>query len=620
MFQIKEYPLFSLASIRRIHLLFERRSTIQLMNFEYDETISADDLADLMKADLAPGIEANLSFTSRNTYATALKKFRSDTNSNATLGSIQERHVFLKWGNKYMESHPRGGSQVGKTLASLIIEHLKAGIVSWGQSGEVRKWAAGWNKNATNICAITTRKVHTTVPVSLVLGLIKSASNDGSLWLALIYHVLFYGLPRAHHFKFFLVGDLFFPLSSEGDFIELYLGGIKTEGSIATGAWVQIPGARDLATKYLAQQRSCGAKRWDDLFPQYNNEHVNKYAQKFAVANEYHTLDQLTCHTFRGAGARYAQSELNLNAGKLSNRGLWTKDSSALQISYLSKPSPLVLQRAADVKFDQLTTIKRRFTKPVEVKSVTGKMLLDMEEDVKLLDQPTYHYFRKCMYLEQEAANKQQSIPATIKVSKEVANAYAKVIQEGIDKKSRGETRSNAIHVSSKVNVNSNVARPVGAKESTTTRNNHQDISDYQNDQAFNSFVAFFSVSRGPVINNSVTNIKSIDSEAEIQFNSFVSFYQAKNQVSDPVITSSERDLSLYDIMHEHDNNGLVAKKSRHEWKIPSVPNEARKLKDICPVCDMKIPPFCGIKCRICGKIIHRKCGKFSACKICISK
>lgn len=563
--------------------------------------VSVDDVeeelfvAAILDPNMAAGIDAGLAPSTRKSYAELHKKFY-EAHPHVEVGSMREKGAFVVWGNKYMCNHPRGGSHIGKVLAALILEHLKRGIQSWGQSADVRKWARGWLKNRGCIQATVHRKVHTAIPASFVDGLMKSAEAAGELWLSLIYRILFYGLPRSHHFLYFLIGDIFIPNGVDINFFEIYLGGLKTEDSVAKGCWMSIPGGKPTMVAYLALRREKGAQRWDDLFPEYSNDHVNKYARQFGEVNGYATLDVLSCHSFRGAGAQHARSEDNLDTSRLAVKGNWTKDSSSLQVSYLSKGDPLVLTRAGSVKFEKLIQMKRMFKPQTSMNCVTKEMMVQLELAVKDLDQETYHFYRKLMMSEQD-------IDLNKVARKEVRISARPAVLSAIKK----------------------VTTPVSQPTNFTRISDAEQLERMQEARRNRNVETVEEVKvpeEAPFSAPSTQEKQLKYSEQEERILARLKFLR---EASTPIaILSTDSSTNGHNAIHEGvstDDEELESKRTRLEAGGQELIERSRVTRssgDLCSVCNLVVVPTTCVTCSMCERRVHRKCsnrGRCTACK-----
>jgi hypothetical protein len=353
-------------------------------------------------------IERGLKSATIATYKSAINSFVKALEMTEIVYFSQPQHkqtsLFRSWANDYC--HPSkmrcGGSQVGKTLAAIISRHDFAGVKSWARQDFVRKMVKGFMKDHGSLQSVLNKKIHSHIPLSVVNGLIESARADDKLWLAAVYHLLFYGLPRVHHFHYILLCDVVIIEDNLREEVEIYLGGFKTENSVAAGSFITVPKARSVMSDLIKKRKSEGAQPWDDVFPEFLPTFVNNFAKSFAEVNNYTLLDKLTAHSFRGAGARYMRSQGDSRC-EIEVKGLWGRKSSALGVAYLARMEPMA-QRDADAAaehFDKLTSMKRKFKGQTSVASVTVVQMQALLEDIRGMDQDMYHYVRKCMVLQE---------------------------------------------------------------------------------------------------------------------------------------------------------------------------------------------------------------------------
>jgi hypothetical protein len=297
--------------------------------------------------------------SSNNRYADAIKRMYQDLTLQSirmpSPGTPEEKDAFLEYSNRYMTTHPRGGPSVEILMQALQSRHYDKGVPSWAnvattEGRAIRRWLQGHLRQCGVAEAVSERKVQAVLPKMFVDELMEKAFVDGYDELAVMYHVLFHGLPRVDHLRYVTKNDVY--LSAFSEDAQIFIAGLKTDGS--SGTWITIPGLKPLIGPLLT-----GRKAYDFVFGRYSQEYLVDYLKKFAKSVNFGDGFVLGAHAFRHSGVQFLM-DLGYTDDQIRRLGRWAPGSETMRLVYgaMLDPIHMLEERSRDYKCPSMGPLK----------------------------------------------------------------------------------------------------------------------------------------------------------------------------------------------------------------------------------------------------------------------
>ena len=253
--------------------------------------------------------------------------FLKDTGRTVTPNSTAEKEAFMVFSDDYVTRQKKAGSSMTKTRCALAQRHRSLGLSrSWARQEEMIAFTRNLTKDGGQ-SRMNRKVVRTRAPFEeFMLDELKQMCRQiDEPMMAIVYHLLFFGMVRHGHVEGILRCDVTPRMGTNS--VTLYVEGAKTDDEEDEAHWIQVSEFKPLLAEVLATRTDW---KWNDqLFAGWSERKANRLLQKFMDARGYLMAYDVDVHCLRRGGADFYRSH-GIDPNMIKKKALWTQRSRML--------------------------------------------------------------------------------------------------------------------------------------------------------------------------------------------------------------------------------------------------------------------------------------------------